>query len=315
MPPSTTLKPPLRVAVTGASGLVGGRLVAALLGRGHAVTALTRATTREGTTEGRVTWRAYDPYDRASAARAVEGCDVVVHLAGENLFGRRWNGAAMADIRRSREDATRALVEGIASLPSGRPRTLVSASAVGYYGPLDPDATVDETAPAGSDFLAEVCAGWEREALAATAHGQRVAIARIGIVLARDGGALRKMWLPFQLGVGGPIGSGRQVMSWIHVDDLVAMLVTMAEDARWTGAFNATSPHPVSSKAFAKALGRAMKRPAFLPTPGFGLRLLFGKVASILTTGQRVLPRSAERLGFTWRHATIDDALDAVVRG
>jgi uncharacterized protein (TIGR01777 family) len=250
----------------------------------------------------------------ASAAHALEGCDAVVHLAGENLFGRRWNDASMADIRSSRVEATRALVEGIALLGAARPRTLVSASAVGYYGPLDPDATVDETAPPGTDFLAGVCEAWEREARRAESLGLRVVVARFGIVLSRSAGALRQMWLPFKMGLGGPIGRGRQVLSWIHLHDLAAMLVAMVEDARWTGPVNAVAPNPVTSKAFARALGRALGRPAFLPVPGLAMRVLFGRVASILTTGQRVLPRAAERAGFRWRYPTIDPALEAAAR-
>jgi hypothetical protein len=185
---------------------------------------------------------------------------------------------------------------------------------VGYYGPLAPDAPVDEQAGPGADFLAGVCREWEAEARRAEELGVRVAVARVGVVLSRDGGALRKMWLPFKLGLGGPIGRGRQVLSWIHIDDLVALYVAMVEDARWSGAYNATAPGAVTSREFARALGRAMGRPAFLPTPGFALRLALGGVASILTTGQRVLPRAAERLGFSWRYPTIDAALAALVR-
>ena len=311
-----TLPPtPLRVAVTGASGFVGTRLVRALVDRGHEVRGLTRSTSRDGKTEGRVAWRAYDPKVAASTARAIEGCDAVVNLAGENLFGRRWNDASMADIRSSRVEATRALVDGIGLLGAAAPKALVSASAVGYYGPLHPDATVDETAPPGTDFLASVCEAWEREARRAESLGTRVVTARFGVVLDREAEAVRKMWVPFKLGLGGPVGRGNQVLSWIHLHDLVALLVAMVEDARWKGPANAVTPHPVTSKQFAKALGRALGRPAFLPVPALAMRVLFGRVASVLTTGQRVLPRTAERLGFRWRYPTIDAALEAVVRG
>ena len=301
---------PFRIAVTGASGLVGTRLTEALLARGHEVVGLTRGAARPAS--GRLCWSTYDPQAPASIAKALEGADAVVHLAGHGLFDGRWNDARKALIRTSRVDATRALVAGLGLLAK-KPAVLVSASAVGYYGPTDPDRTLDESGPAGSDFLAEVCQGWESEAAKATALGLRVVTTRLGIVLAREGGAVREMLLPFQLGVGGPIASGRQQMSWIHRDDLVALLIAAVEDARWSGVVNATAPEPVSSKEFAKAMGRALHRPAFLPTPGFALALLKGPVAGILTTGQRVLPRAAQRLGFSWRYPTIDSALQNLV--
>ena len=310
MPSDPVPQQGLSIAITGATGLVGSRLADALVARGHSVVGLTRGPARAAS--GRLRFATYDPLGATSIALALEGTDAVVHLAGHGLFDGRWNEERMRLIRTSRVEATQALVRGIALLTK-KPTVLVSASAVGFYGPMDPDRTVDESGPAGDDFLAKVCQGWEAEARKAEALGLRVVVTRLGIVLAREGGAVKEMLLPFQMGVGGPIGNGRQVMSWIHRDDLVALLTACVEDARWSGVVNATAPEPVSSREFAKAMGRALHRPAILPTPGFALALLKGRVASILTAGQRVLPSAALRLGFPWRYPTIDAALQNLV--
>jgi uncharacterized protein (TIGR01777 family) len=249
----------------------------------------------------------YDPLSPASCGAAVQGADAVVHLAGAGIFDHRWTRKHMAAIRASRVDGTRALVDGLAGI-SPRPRTLVSGSAVGYYGPRDPDEVVDERTPPGNDFLAEVCVAWEREARRAEEAGVVVSLCRTGIVLGRGGGALKKMALPFQLFVGGPIGNGKQAMSWIHLRDLVRLLGAHVEE-RWPGPFDATAPHPVTNREFSKALGRALHRPSFLPTPGFALRVALGKVASILTTGQRVVPKAALDRGFAFDFPTVDVAL------
>jgi len=311
-PASSASPRPLDVAVTGGSGLVGRALVAALAARGHTVRALSRAANRTGGPSN-VRWVAYAPDDARSVAAAIEGVDAVVNLAGHGLFDGRWTAAGMARIRASRIDGTKALVTAIGTL-ARKPAALVSASAVGWYGPLAPDRTVDETAGPGDGFLAEVCRAWEAEAAKAEALGVRVAVARLGVVLAKDGGALKQMALPFKFFVGGPVGNGRQVMSWIHRDDLVAMLVAMVEDGRWRGAYNATAPFPASNKAFSRALGRALGRPSFLPTPGLALRVVLGKVASLVTTGQRVLPQAAQALGFTFRFPKAEDALAEIYR-
>ncbi len=302
---STAAPKSLEIAVTGASGFVGSALLSHLLERKHRVRALSRTARGAG---GGVRWVAYDPMDAASIARAVEGVDAVIHLAGDNLFDGRWTPAKMERIRSSRVEATRALVAAIGSLTK-RPATLVSSSAVGYYGPRPWEEELSESSAPGNDFLAQVCRAWEDEARMAEGLGVRVVLCRTGVVVGRGGGALAKMAVPFRMFVGGPIGFGCQPFPWIHLDDLVGLLATMAEDDRWRGPVNATAPNPVTNKQFSKALGRALHRPALFPTPGFALRLVLGKVAGILTTGQRALPRVAERQGYVWRHPTVEGAL------
>jgi uncharacterized protein (TIGR01777 family) len=299
------------VAVAGASGLVGTRLLPALVARGHQVVGLTRGAAKASTNG--VRWATWDPGDPASVARALAGTDAVVSLAGENLFAQRWREPFLRRLRESRVDVTRGLVTAIAGLPR-RPRVLVSASAVGYYGPRDPGDVLTEEAPPGDDFLARLCRDWEAEAVRAEEHGVRVACARTGIVLDREGGALAQMARPFRLFVGGPIGRGRQAMSWIHATDHVAMLVRALEDARWRGPFNAVAPNPVTNREFAKALGRALRRPSFLPTPVWALRIVLGKVASVVGTGQRVVPAAALSRGFRFRYPDLDGALAEVYR-
>ncbi len=258
-------------------------------------------------------WITYAPDDARSVGAAIDGADAVVNLAGHGLFDGRWTAARMARIRAEPRGRRRG-ARGRDRRARAQPSALVSASAVGFYGPLDPDRTVDEAAGPGDDFLAEVCRAWEAEATKAEALGVRVAVPRLGVVLSKDGGALKQMALPFKLFAGGPVGNGRQVMSWIHRDDLVAMIVAMVEDPRWRGVYNATAPFPTSNKAFGKALGHALHRPSFLPTPGLALRVVLGKVASLVTTGQRVLPSAAQVLGFTFRFPKAEDALAEIYR-
>lgn len=279
----------MRITITGASGLIGSKLAAALEQRGDEVT--------------KVSLRAGPP-----AADALAGRDAIVHLAGENV-AQRWTARAREAIRDSREQGTRALVAAIEQADP-RPRTLVSASAVGYYGPHG-DERLDEDAPPGDDFLAQVCQVWEREANRAS--GLRVVTVRTGVVLDPNGGALSKMLLPFKLGLGGPVAGGRQYMSWIHVDDVVGIYVRAIDDPAWTGPVNATAPEPVTNRTFSKALGQALHRPAIAPIPGAAIRLLYGDMASIVTTGQRVIPKRALELGYTYRHPDLVEALRAAV--
>ena len=301
----------MRVTVTGATGLIGGRLVAALTARGDEVTVLSRdperARARLGHAVGAAAW---DPVAGPAPAAALAGRDAVVHLAGEPV-AQRWSEQSRARIRASRETGTRNLVAGIAAAEP-RPRVLVSASAVGYYGPRG-EEPVDETTPAGGDFLAGVCVAWEREAEAAAALGLRVARIRTGVVLDPDGGALAKMLPPFKLGVGGPVAGGRQYMPWIDADDLVGLYLAALDGDAWSGPFNGSAPEPVTNAAFAKALGRALRRPAVAPVPRLALKLLYGEMEEIVTTGQRAVPRRARELGYRWRHADLDAALRAAV--
>jgi len=291
----------MRVLVTGGTGLVGKPACAALRAAGHAVTVVSREP-------GRVPARAVG-WD---ALRTVmPETDAIVNLAGESIAGGRWTEARKAEIRRSRIEGTRALVDAVAAIEP-RPRVLVSASAVGYYSDRGAEP-LDETAPPGAGFLARVCVDWEAEARRAEALGLRVVLLRLGIVLAPDGGALSAMLLPFRAGLGGRLGSGRQWMSWVHRDDVVGLIRETVANEPYAGPVNATSPNPVTNRDFTRALARAVHRPAFLPVPGFGLRLLMGEMATMLLTGQRVLPKVAERLGYAWRQPELPAALQTCV--
>jgi uncharacterized protein (TIGR01777 family) len=286
----------MRITITGGRGLIGSRLVKRLQDRGDEVTVLSRG--REP---------CWDPSGPAPAA-ALAGRDAVVHLAGENL-AQRWSGDAKRRIMESREEGTRNLV---ASLRDSGVGTLVSASAVGYYGPRG-DERIAEEEPPGDDFPARVCVAWEREARAAEALGIRVVSVRTGVVLDSAGGALSKMLRPFRLGAGGPVAGGRQYMPWIHVDDVVGIYVAALDGADWRGPVNATAPEPATNAEFSKALGRALHRPAVVPIPGFAIRALYGEMATIVTTGQRAVPRAALAHGYAFEHPELDEALRAAV--
>jgi uncharacterized protein (TIGR01777 family) len=287
--------------MTGATGRLGTLIARALEDRGDDVTVLSRSADKG------VAW---DPAAGPAPAEALSGRDVVVHLAGEDI-AQRWNDAALERIRRSREQGTRNLVAGIAAADP-RPRALVSASAVGYYGNRhDP---IDEDAPPGDDVLASICVAWEREAENATDLGLRVARIRTGVVLDRHGGALQKMLPPFRLGVGGPVAGGRQPIPWIHVDDVVGLYLAAIDDERYSGPINATAPTPVSNRELSKALGKALHRPAITPVPAAAIRLLYGGMAKLVIDGQRALPRRALELGYQFRHPDLDEALTSALR-
>lgn len=295
----------MSVVVAGGSGFLGQALAAHLRAR-HVVTILTRRP-RAGHPDD-VAWT---PDGTAGPwARAIEGAHAVVNLAGEGIADRRWTGARKAALRASRLDATRSLVAAIdaASTP---PAIFISASGVGYYG-FRGDEIVDEGAVPGTDFLAKLCVEWEGAAQAASAR-TKVAVVRSGLVLESSGGALKRMLLPFRLGVGGPIGSGRQYFPWIHRGDWVR-LVTWLIDQQPTGAFNATAPETITNGELARALGRALHRPAVLPVPAFALRLALGELSDALLEGQRPVPAHAQALGFTFEFPTIDAALRSLLR-
>jgi uncharacterized protein len=301
----------MRVTVTGATGLIGPPLIAALHERGASVTVLTRDPERalaKLAAPGRPPLQAaaWDLMSEPAPVEALAGRDAIVHLAGENV-AQRWSAEAKRAIRESRVTGTRNLLAGLRAAEP-RPRTLVSSSAIGYYG-AHGEEPLDEDAPAGNDFLAEVCRQWEAEAAQASELGARVVLVRTGVVLDRHGGALAKMLVPFRLGVGGPVAGGRQYMAWIHREDLVGMMVAALADERWSGPINATAPEPVSNREFSRALGRALGRPALLPVPGAALHLLYGEMAEIVTEGARVVPAKPLVLGYTFRHPRLEAAL------
>jgi uncharacterized protein len=300
----------MRVTVTGASGLIGSALVAELREHGAEVTVLSRdpSRAREALGVEAVRW---DPLAEPAPVAALAGRDAVVHLAGENI-AQRWSERAKRAIRESRVIGTRNLIAGLeaagAAEAGQRPRTLISGSAVGFYGPRG-EEPLDEDSPPGNDFLAEICIAWEDEAQQASALGMRVVLVRTGVVLDSEGGALAKMLPPFRLGVGGPVAGGQQYMSWIHREDLVGMICAALEDERWSGPINGTAPEPVSNREFSRALGHALHRPSLLPVPGFALGLLYGEMAETVTTGARVVPAKALVLGYDFRHPELEEAL------
>ena len=299
----------MKALVTGGTGFVGRHLLRLL----DCPIVLSRDVPRSqrsvGETAGRVL--AWNPLEGPPPAEAFDGVDVVFHLAGESVAGGRWTAAQKARIRDSRVIGTRNLVAGMAQAEP-RPRVLVSASAVGYYGDRG-EEELTESSPPADDFLAHVCIEWEREAQAAQQHGVRVVTARTGIVLGH-GGALAKMLLPFKLGAGGPLGNGRQWMPWIHVADLARLYLHAADTPSIQGAMNAVGPHPVRNSEFTKALGRALHRPAFMPAPYLGLRLAFGEFAKVLFASQRVIPKVALDTGFAFEYPQIAEALAQIVR-
>ena len=276
----------MRITITGASGLIGSKLKAALEQRGDEVTGI---SIRDGV-----------------PADAIAGRDAIVHLAGENV-AQRWTDDAKQAIRASREAGTRNLVAGLHDAEP-RPTALIASSAVGYYGKHG-DERVGEDTPPGDDFLAEVCVIWEREAAAARDLGVRVVHIRTGVVLDSGGGALAKMLPFFKLGIGGPVAGGDQYLPWIHADDVVGLYLAAIDGRDWDGPVNGAAPEPVTNATFSKALGKALHRPAFAPVPGFAVSLLYGEMAEMVTEGQRAVPNRAQALGFSYAHPDLDEAL------
>jgi len=296
----------MRVTVTGATGLIGRRLVERLQRRGDEVTVLSRSPDRARERLDAVEAHAWDAVGGPAPAEALAGRDGVVHLAGEPV-AQRWNEHSKLTIRESREIGTRNLVAGLRAAEP-RPAVLVSASAVGYYGARG-DERVDEDHPPADDFLGRVVQAWEREARAAEDLGVRVVLVRAGIVLDRSGGALKTMLPPFRAGVGGPIAGGAHYMPWIHADDVVGIYLAALDGADWSGPVNASAPEPVTNREFSRALGRALRRPAVAPVPAFALRLRYGEMAEVVTTGQRAVPARPLALGYRFVHPELDEAL------
>jgi uncharacterized protein len=296
----------VRVTITGATGRIGTRLVGALRRRGDEVTVLSRHPDQARAALG-VEAVGWEPEQEPAPTAALAGRDGVLHLAGEDI-AQRWNADVKRRLLSSRELGTRNLVAGLRAADP-RPGVFVSASGVDYYGARDTSERVTEETPAGRGFLAEVCAAWEREAIAAEELGVRVVRLRCGVVLMRDGGALAKMLPFFRLGIGGPVAGGRQYLPWIHVDDVVGLYLAALDEPAWTGAVNATAPDPPTNKEFSRALGRALRRPALAPVPGFAVRLLYGEMADIVVTGRRAVPERPQALGFAYAHPQLDEAL------
>lgn len=299
-----------RVVMTGATGFIGARLVRELAQR-YEVVALSRnpVKARQALPQA-ADCVAWEPTEHGAWASAIDGAYAVVNLAGASVGGRRWSDSYKREIANSRTVGTRGLVNAIA-VAQARPAVLLSMSVIGYYGHRDA-TPLDESAPPGDDFLARVGVAWEQEARKAEAFGVRVVLPRTGIVLGEEGGALSLMALPVKLFVGGPILPGSQYVSWIHLDDEIAILTQSLEDARFLGPINATAPNPVTNREFNAALGRALHRPAWAPVPGFAVKALVGEFAESVITGQRVMPQRLLALGYQFRFPTLDAALQDI---
>ena len=301
----------MRLILTGGTGFVGTALREILTQKGHEVVILTRQASREKQPGIRTRYVYWNPPGGGPWERELDGMDGVINLAGEPLVGKRWTAEHKQKIEGSRAGSTRAIVEAIRG-SKRKPLFLINASAVGYYGSHENEELTEEN-PAGKDYLAQTCQKWEMEALRAEAFDVRVVRLRIGIVLEKGGGALAKMLPPFQMGLGGPLGSGRQWMSWIHREDLTGLILWAIEKKEIRGAFNATAPAPVTMKEFSGTLGRALHRPAIFPVPEFAVKLLLGEMSEVLLKGQRVLPKRALSSGYSFRFPKLEQALQEIL--
>jgi uncharacterized protein (TIGR01777 family) len=309
----------MRVFVTGGTGLVGSLLVKRLRERGDDVTLLSRrAEAAQQFPDCKIV--VGDPTQPGPWMDAIAECDAVVHLAGEGIFNRRWSQAFKDLIYSSRIKSTDNIVAALGKAATSSPlssggeasgvkgKVLINASAIGIYGPHGDEELSEDSLP-GNDFLAKVCTDWEKAAQAATVHGARVVLLRTGIVLDKNGGALKQMLTPFKMFAGGPVGSGKQWMSWIHNEDEVGLILFALDHSEISGPLNATAPNPVTNRDFATALGKALGRPSFFPTPGFVLSVMLGESAQIVTSGQRVLPKKALAAGYAFKFTDVEAAL------
>ena len=302
----------MKIAITGATGFVGSRLVERSLSEGHQVLVLTRNPDKAKRVlpASNLEIVAYTPTESGNWQDAIAGCDGVVNLAGEPLAEGRWTPARKQAILESRKLGTEKIVEAIAKA-NPKPAVLVNSSAIGYYGTSE-TTTFDETSASGNDFLAQVCQEWEAAAQKVKATGTRLVILRTGIVLGK-GGAIAKMIPPFKMFAGGPIGSGRQWFSWIHQEDLVNLMLQALTQPDMEGVFNATAPHPVRMVELSQTLGQVLQRPSWLPVPNFALEALLGDGAQVVLEGQQVLPKRTLSFGFDYQYPTVKPALEAIV--
>ncbi|MFH7030754.1 MAG: TIGR01777 family oxidoreductase [Heteroscytonema crispum UTEX LB 1556] len=306
----------MKIAITGATGFVGSRLVQQLHGEGNRVLVLTRNTAFAqkvfpSKAFGNLEIVAYTPTVSGSWQDTLATCDAVVNLAGEPIGEGRWTSERKQEILNSRQLSTQKIVEAIAQA-NPKPSVLVNASAIGYYGTSE-TATFDETSSSGNDFLAQVCQAWEAEAQKVKDAGVRLVILRFGIVLG-TGGALGKMITPFKLFAGGPIGSGRQWFSWIHLDDLVNLILQALSKPEISGVYNATAPNPVRMAELSQTMGQVMNRPSWLPVPSFAIEALLGDGAMVVLEGQKVLPKRTVEEGFEYQYANLQPALKDILK-
>lgn len=303
----------MKVGITGATGLIGRLLVRRLSEAGHELVLFSRSLERGQSLSPDSRIVQWDALVSPPPEGSLDGLDALVHLLGEGIANGRWTAAQKKLIRDSRITGTRNLIGALKRCQNG-PRVLISASAIGLYGSRG-EESLDETSQAGKGFLPATCESWEQEASIAAEANVRTVLLRTGIVLSTRGGALAKMLLPFRLCLGGPLGSGEQWMSWIHLEDHIGLILHALERDEVEGPLNATAPNPVTNRTFSKALGRALGRPAIAPTPGFVLKLMFGEMAqALLLEGQKVLPSRAMRMGYRFRFPEVDLALQDLLK-
>jgi uncharacterized protein len=304
---------PYRIAVTGSTGLVGTQTLEYFQGQGHQLSRIVRPQTKDVVAgNDTISW---DIPDALIEEEKLEGQDVIIHLAGASIAGAKWTAEYKRTLFSSRVDTTRFLCETLAKLKR-KPKVLLSASAVGYYGAQPPQDAMDERSPLGNDFLAQVCQHWEAATAPASDAGIRVCLMRFGVILSKKGGALQKMMPPFQAGVGGKLGSGQQMFSWIALDEIPYIMQHLIEHQEISGPVNVTAPHPVSNQEFTKQLGRVLHRPTVLPVPALAVKLHFGEMGeTCLLSGQKVLPKVLKDSQYPFKYPTIDAGLSAALKG
>jgi uncharacterized protein (TIGR01777 family) len=299
----------MNIIVTGGTGFVGSALLCALTKRGDRVVILTR-NPKKSSIDSNIAYVVWNPQEEQSVVKEIDGAHAIINLAGEPLIGKRWSAGQKVKILASRVSATQIIAHSIKQAVV-KPKVLINASAIGYYGSRENESLTEESS-AGTDFLTDVCKAWEAHAVRVEDFNVRVVRLRIGIVLDKKGGALKLMLPPFRLGAGGWLGNGNQWMSWISREDLVRLIVFCLDNAAAKGALNAVSPQPVNNKAFSLVLAQVLKRPCFAPVPEFMLKLLLGEMSQVLLGSQRVVPKKAMELGFSYHHAEIRHALESI---
>jgi len=302
----------MRIIITGGTGLIGGALAASLTNDGHEVILLSRVPERATWLPSGARAERWDGRTATGWGPLADGADAIVNLAGEGIASGRWTEERKRRIRESRVNAGQAVVEAVKAA-ARKPGVIIQSSAVGYYG-VHGDEEITESTPAGNDYLAQIAVAWENSTAPVETLGVRRAVIRTGVVLSKKSGALPQMLLPFKLFVGGPLGSGKQWLPWIHIADQVSAIRFLIENRRASGAFNLCAPNPLTNAEFGRVVGRVMGRPAFMPTPAFALRLAFGEMATVLLDGQRQLPKRLIELGFAFRFPSAQAALRDILR-